>query len=94
MKILLNRYVKSGNTTTFTYNDIYDKVMRNNETQGKLSKIKKMAQLIYSRGYGTELNPSKNDAVYIALELYEEMTGTYYDPTLDEFDDIVDSIIG
>lgn len=76
-----------------TYKDIYRIVIESGNFPGANKKVKAIAQLVYASGFrGCE---SKEDAVWIALEMLEEMTGIWeYDPSHAEFDDIIYSIVG
>lgn len=51
-------------------------------------KVKAIAQLVFSK----DRTQDKGDCVWQALEWYEDMTGTYFDPTHKQFDDILYSI--
>lgn len=75
-----------------TYREIWDNVQINH-IEGAKETTSHIAQLVYGYGYGDEESPSKEDAVWIALELYEDMTGRFYDPTHEEFDEIVSQIM-
>lgn len=56
--------------------------------------VANMAQFIYSYGYKDQRFFDKEEALWTAFELYEDMTGMFIDPTTEEFDDMVDRIIG
>lgn len=72
-----------------TYRDMYDDVITSGEYVGRTAKLRRLAQLIYAE----DRTQKKEDCVGQALEKYEDMTGNYFDPTKEEFEDIVFSII-
>ena len=74
-----------------TYRERFDRVFQSGEYSGagKKTKTEALAQLIYAN----DRSQDKADCLVQALEEYELMTGGYYDPTADEWDDIVSSII-
>lgn len=97
--------VLSGDPETYsnpiTYQEIYSIVFKN--AKGNLNgyldtdktdydNVLKIAQLAYRRNYGGYCGDSPDEAAAAALELYESMTGRWYDPTREEYDDLVDSI--
>jgi len=59
---------------------------------GKEEIVPVLARFICHYGYEGQTFHNKKDAAVLALELLEEMTGTYWDPTQEEFDDILYSI--
>ena len=73
----------------YTHRDMFDEVIQSGKYTGRIEKIKRLAQLIYSNNR----TQSKIDCAWCALEKYEEMTGYYFDPTRDQLDDIVSVII-
>lgn len=74
-----------------TYREMYDDVMESGKYNSHLQKIKRLAQLIFANHRADPLY-KKSDAVWEALEKYEDMSGCYFDPTFAQFDDIVASI--
>lgn len=74
-----------------TYKDLYENVIESGKYLTRMERIKALAQLIFTTRF--DAVESKEDAVWAALERYEDMTGRFYDPTQEEFDDIVSSII-
>lgn len=56
---------------------------------GKLNKVKEIAQLLFAR----DRRQDKVDCVCQALEWFEDMAGDYFDPSKEEFEDILYSII-
>lgn len=74
-----------------TYREMFDEVVMSGKYRTQMEKIKVLAQRIYCNGFdGAE---TKADAVWAALERYEDMTGRPFDPTQDQFDEIEASII-
>ncbi len=73
----------------YSHRDMFDEVIQSGKYPGRTAKIKKLAQLIYSN----DRTQNKTDCTWQALEKYEEMTGSYFDPTHSQFDEIVCSII-
>lgn len=57
--------------------------------ESKKNKVERLAQLIYAN----DRNKDKEDCLVQALEEYELMTGGYYDPTREEYEDILASIV-
>ena len=53
-----------------TYKELYDEVIMNPEIRGKLNKVKKMAQLVYHKGYQNYNVDNKEKAIYLSIELY------------------------
>lgn len=90
----MKRYIKSNSYVGLSYREIYDKVIPNRDYETKIDRVTAIAQLCYARGYKDYQPETKKDAVFLALELYEDMTGVFWDPTFDEFDEIVDRIVG
>mgnify|MGYP004469541171 FL=1 len=75
-----------------TYRELYDEVIESGNYLGSEGKIKALANLIYhSKVDGVE---TKDEAVWDALERYEDMTGFTFDPTEDEFEDFKYAITG
>lgn len=80
---------------TLTYKDLWQLVgSRPDKFPTPRAMVKELAQFIYSYGYKQDKFLSKRDSIFIALELYEQMTGRFWDPTQDEFDDIEGGIMG
>lgn len=75
-----------------TYKEIYNAVCRYSKGS-RMENVAYIAQLVYTHGYRSDKCMTKRDAVFTALEIYEDMTGYYYDPTHEEYDDIVAAII-
>lgn len=74
-----------------TYKDLYENVIESGKYRTRMERIKALAQLIFTTRFDDV--ESQEDAVWAALERYEDMTGCFCDPTQEEFDDIVRSII-
>lgn len=75
-----------------SYRELYDHVFGPDAPPASpLNKIKTLAQLLYNDGKN-DSSYTKGDAVWEALERYEDMTGAYYDPTHEEYEDIRNSI--
>ena len=86
---------------TMTYKELYRLVIKPGEDfqvnelyPTTEDKITGLAQFIYSYGYEDDRYMSKEDAFWTACELYEDMTGRYFDPTQEEYDGIIDKISG
>jgi len=79
---------------TYTYRNLYDLVIKSSDytLKTRQDKVVRLAQLIFRRGYEGRTDYSEEDSVVFALELYEDMTGIYWDPTREEFDDMVYSV--
>lgn len=73
----------------FTHREIFDEVIMSGRYQGRMAKIKQTAQMIYAN----DRTQPKEDVAWMALEKYEDMTGFSFDPTHEQFDEIVASII-
>lgn len=74
-----------------TYRDLFDEVIMSGKYRGTTEKIKALAQLIYRNAFDSV--ETKSEAVWDALERYEDMTVRFFDPTQDQFDSIEASII-
>lgn len=87
----MKRYIKSDEMTNQQkYREIYDRVIAHeqyNRGEGVLGLLQAIAISAYSLHYGGVTN--MRDAVFEAMELLEPMTGKWYDPTQEEFDDLV-----
>lgn len=72
---------------TYVYNQVFasDKYA----WASKMEKVKALAQYAYNK----DRTQSKEDCVRQALEWYEDMTAGWFDPTHEQFDEIVCSII-
>ena len=75
-----------------TYRELYDEVIESGNYLGPEGKIKALANLIYhSKFDGVE---TKDEAVWDALERYEDMTGFTFDPTEEECEEFKYAITG
>lgn len=75
-----------------TYRELYDEVIESGKYLSPEGKIKALANLIYQSKFdGVE---TKDEAVWDALERYEDMTGFTFDPTEEEFEDFKYAITG
>lgn len=72
-----------------TYRDMFEDVVQSGKYTGAVEKVKRLTQLIFAN----DRTQNKADCAWEALEQYESMTGRYFDPTQDQFDDIVFSIV-
>ena len=72
-----------------TYRERFDKVIMSGNYEGKKAKIEALAQLIFTN----DRSQNKEDCLVQALEEYELMTGSYWDPTHDEYAEALASII-
>lgn len=75
-----------------SYRQIYDRVMHK-QYDTVYDLVSAIAQLAYRGNYGGYCNLSKDEAVATALDLYEGFTGRWWDPTREQFDDLVNDII-
>lgn len=74
-----------------SYRDLYDEVITSGKYRGTMEKIEALAQLIYRHSFdGVE---TTTEAVWDALERFEDMTGRTFDPTQEQFDCIEAAII-
>ena len=73
-----------------SYGEIYKEVLESGNYSGTTNKIKRIAQILYANNKHTH---GKEECAMWALEMYEEMTGRYIDPTVDELEDITNSIM-
>lgn len=71
------------------FSDRYDIVIASGNYRTKMSKVVALAQLIYAN----DRSKDKEDCLVQALEEYEDMTGSYWDPTHEEYADALASII-
>ena len=55
-------------------------------------KVTAIWQLVFSHGYKEETNLTKEDAYWLACELYEDMTGRYFDATEEEYEQMLREI--
>lgn len=76
-----------------TYREMYDEVFEKNGDLPRFKKICLLAQLVYAN-HRNDAEYTKDDAVWEALEKYEDMSGYWLDPTHEEFDQIKSEIIG
>lgn len=74
---------------TTTFGDRFDKVIQSGEYPGKKAKVEALAQLIYAN----DRSRDKESCLAQALDEYELMTGSYWDPTHDEYAEALASII-
>ena len=75
-----------------TYREMYDHIFGPDaKAVSRIARIKTLAQFLYT-DRRQEASYSKEDAVWEALELYEDMCGKYFDPTHQQFEDICSSI--
>ena len=72
-----------------TYKDRFYKVAESGKYEGKKAKVEALAQLIYAN----DRSRDKEDCLVQALEEYELMTGSYWDPTHAEYNAVLASII-
>lgn len=74
-----------------TYRDRYNLVICSNALKCASTKeqVERLAQLIY----GNDQCRDKEDCLVQALEEHEAMTGEFWDPTREEYDDVLASII-
>lgn len=70
------------------YKARYQEVIASGKYIGQMNKIKALAQL----NYNNNKSEGKIEAVALALEDFECMTGIYIDPTREQYDDIEESI--
>lgn len=73
------------------YGYVFSEVFQSGKYAGasKIGKIKAIAQLIFAK----DRTQDKEDCVWQALEWYEDMSGTFFDPTHEQFEAIRCSII-
>lgn len=73
------------------YGYVFSEVFQSGKYAGasKINKIKAIAQLIFAK----DRTQGKEDCIWQALEWYEDMTGIFFDPTHEQFEDIRYSII-
>lgn len=71
------------------YKARYQEVISSGKYIGTMNKIKALAQLNYNNNNKSE---GKIEAIALALEDYECMTGIYIDPTKEQYNDIEESI--
>lgn len=76
-----------------THREMYDEVFEKNGHLPQFQKICLLAQLVYANHH-SDSEYTKDDAVWEALEKYEDMSGCWFDPTHEEFDRIKLAIIG
>ena len=79
----------SGRKTLFKdrYFEIFES--RENRFSSRKDKVERLAQLIYAN----DRTRNKEDCLVQALEEFELMSGSYWDPTHDEYDEVLASII-
>lgn len=71
------------------YKARYQEVVASGKYTGQMNKIKALAQL----NYNNNKSEGKTEAIALALEDFECMTGIYIDPTTDQYEDIEQSIL-
>ena len=76
--------------TPITYRQIYDRV--HGKYHNVYDMVTAIARLVYAGNYQGYGNESARGAVATALELLEDMTGRWWDPDIETFNEIVDSI--
>lgn len=72
-----------------TYRERFDKVIQSGHYHGAEKKVAALAQLIFAN----DRSQDKEDCVVQALEEYEGMTGCWWDPTHEEYDALIASIL-
>lgn len=72
------------------YGEMWDEAFASGKYLTRTAKITKLAQMLYSSRESDDY--SKDDAVWEALERYEDMSGCYMDPTHEQFEDFKLSI--
>lgn len=82
-----------------TYREIYSIIIADEQSgitnlryPTAKDKITGISQLVFRHGYKGETNMTKADAFWLACELYEDMTGRYFDPTNDEYERMLSEI--
>jgi len=70
------------------YKARYQEVISSGKYIGTMNKIKALAQL----NYNNNKSEGKIEAIALAIEDFECMTGNYIDPTREQYDDIEESI--
>lgn len=78
--------VEDMNDSTLTWKEIYDDVYR--QGLNKSEKLERIAELLWRRGYKGKVFDAPEDAIATAMEMEEDMFG-WYDPSVDEYDDLV-----
>ena len=73
------------------YGYVFSEVFQSEKYTGasKINKIKAIAQLVFAK----DRTQNKEDCVWQALEWYEDMSGVFFDPTHEQFEEICCSII-
>ena len=74
-----------------TYRDRFDSVFQSTDmfSSSKKKKVEALAQMIYANDRTQE----KEDCLVQAMDEYELMSGSYWDPTHAEYEDALASII-
>lgn len=75
-----------------TYRELYDEVIESGKYFGPKKKIAALANLIYQSKFDDA--ESKDEAVWVALERYEDMTGEFFSPTVEDFEEFKLAITG
>lgn len=68
---------------------LFEEVIMSGEYPSRDKKLSRLAQAVYAK----DKTQSKEDCVWQALELYEDMTGAFIDPTQEQFDALAAAII-
>jgi len=74
-----------GKTVRTSYKDRFDEVIMSGKYEGRMAKVEALAQLIYIN----DPTQKGEDCVWQALEEYEDMTGSWFDPTEEEFEKLL-----
>ena len=72
------------------HREMWNEVFESGKYLTRTAKITKLAQMLYSSRDSDDY--SKDDAVWEALEKYEDMSGFYMDPTHEQFENFKLSI--
>ena len=86
--VITGKVKRVSESGKMTYREKYDEVITSGKHKGQKAKLEALAKINFSESL------TREEAVWQALEDYENMTGIYIDPTQDDFDDLVASIIG
>ena len=74
-----------------TWREIWDLVRGCKDCHTKLDQLEMIARLLYGRGYKNITFDTPEDALAYAMEMQEAMFG-WYDPTVDEYNDILQTL--
>lgn len=76
-----------------TYKEIYSSVFADDQVyRTTKERITGIAKLVFRHGYKDFADMTKEDAFWLACELYEDMTGRYFDPTNEEYEQMLTEI--